>query len=304
MKTRINFSAKTIRLAKLRAAFICSRPTCRRLTVSPSLHDEQLVHYTGKVAHISAASAGGPRYDPNFSETERKAIENAIFLCSHCAELIDKNNGKDFPVAILSSWKVEHASWVSAQLNKSEHEILSHQAISLNQSGGITASTVNIRKLAPVTDANKVHDIILFKKAEKALSGMNVYKLHRNLHSEGMCKLNAPRRLNDAAKFFAQSGHVFLIPEIEHTKLVYTATIETLEEFISQYFFTWPRDQKNDNMTIQLLPEMLRSNQQSKEGLDKYSKWRALFAELIIKVDAFNESYYRYRMSVKQHLYV
>lgn len=50
----------------------------------------------GKVAHITAAAVGGPRYMKELSEEDRKSITNAIFLCSNCADLIDKNKGIDY----------------------------------------------------------------------------------------------------------------------------------------------------------------------------------------------------------------
>jgi hypothetical protein len=52
------------------------------------------------------------------TESERKGIENALFLCSACADIIDKNSGADFPEEILHNWKAAHESWVAMNLNK------------------------------------------------------------------------------------------------------------------------------------------------------------------------------------------
>ena len=97
---------------------LCSNPDCRGQTVAPSESDEETFTYLGKAAHISAAAAGGPRYDSKMSPQERSSISNAIFLCSSCADLIDKNEGKDFPVTVLRQWKVDHEQWVTSNLNK------------------------------------------------------------------------------------------------------------------------------------------------------------------------------------------
>lgn len=102
----------------MRAALICSNPDCRRQTVAPSGSDDETFTYLGKAAHISAAAAGGPRYDSEMSPQERSSISNAIFLCSSCADLIDRNEGKDFPVTVLRQWKVDHEQWVTSNLNK------------------------------------------------------------------------------------------------------------------------------------------------------------------------------------------
>jgi hypothetical protein len=102
----------------MRAAFICSNPDCRCQTVAPASEDEERCVFLGKAAHIAAASAGGPRYVPTMSPQQRSAITNAIFLCSNCADLVDKNGGMDFPAELLITWKTEHESWVASNLNK------------------------------------------------------------------------------------------------------------------------------------------------------------------------------------------
>src|SRR5712671_6268589 len=91
-----------------RASYVCSNPDCRALTLAPADADATKVLYIGKAAHICAAADGGPRYDRNMTPDQRSAIENAIFLCSSCADLVDKNAGADFPVATLREWKRQH----------------------------------------------------------------------------------------------------------------------------------------------------------------------------------------------------
>jgi hypothetical protein len=104
-------------LAK-RAAYICSNPDCRVLTIAPSDEADSKFLYIGKAAHIRAAAAGGPRHDPAMTPDERKAASNGIFLCSSCADMIDKNGGLDFPVQRLRRWKDDHDRWVAENLNK------------------------------------------------------------------------------------------------------------------------------------------------------------------------------------------
>lgn len=115
---RDDFSLAVKNSLKMRASLICSNPNCRKQTVAPSELDEDKFVCLGKAAHITAAAVGGPRYDASLSSTERAAISNAIYLCSSCADLVDKNSGKDFPIYTLKSWKEEHERWVSANLNK------------------------------------------------------------------------------------------------------------------------------------------------------------------------------------------
>jgi len=104
-------------LAK-RAAFICSNPDCKSLTVAPSEEDEKKIIYVGKAAHITAASEGGPRYNATLTSDQRRSISNGIFLCSNCADMIDNNNGADFSVETLKEWKTNHENWITENLNK------------------------------------------------------------------------------------------------------------------------------------------------------------------------------------------
>lgn len=115
---RDDFSNNVIEVLGKRAAYICSNTNCRAQTLAPSEINQGKYLYTGKAAHICAAAEGGPRFDSKMSSEERSAITNGIFLCSKCADLIDKNNGADFPVSLLQNWKTTHEKWIAENLNK------------------------------------------------------------------------------------------------------------------------------------------------------------------------------------------
>ena len=101
---RDNFSAATIETLAKRVSYRCSNPNCRRPTSGPSLIKEKSVSI-GVAAHISAASNGGKRYDPNITIEQRKSIENAIWLCQNCGKLIDSDE-KRFTTKTLIDWKL------------------------------------------------------------------------------------------------------------------------------------------------------------------------------------------------------
>lgn len=143
MKERDDFLAEVINSLSKRSAFICSNPDCKCLTISPSDSDAGKFLYIGKAAHITAASKGGPRFDESLTPEERRSINNAIFLCSNCADMIDKNKGLDFSVELLKTWKQAHESWVRSQLNKKKEDKQITKVISHQQSGGITAGVIN-----------------------------------------------------------------------------------------------------------------------------------------------------------------
>ena len=117
MPNRDDFSKPIIESTQKRAAFICSNPDCLCLTIAPSENDDLSFLYVGSVAHITAASKGGPRYDSTLTSEQRTLVSNAIFLCSNCATMIDKNSGEDYTVELLNKWKEEHEAWVRGNLN-------------------------------------------------------------------------------------------------------------------------------------------------------------------------------------------
>ncbi|HXB73760.1 MAG TPA: hypothetical protein VNY05_36310 [Candidatus Acidoferrales bacterium] len=71
----------------------------------------------GVAAHITAASAGGPRYAPELIEEQRKSLVNAIWLCQTCARLIDTDPNR-FSVGILRCWKADSESLTSEEIGE------------------------------------------------------------------------------------------------------------------------------------------------------------------------------------------
>lgn len=123
-RNRDDFDSKTIDALAKRASYICSNPDCRALTICPSDVNIEKYLYVGKAAHITSAAINGPRYDATLTPEQRRSIENGIFLCATCADMIDKNNGADFSVDQLKQWKSQHESWVRGSLNRSMNSLL------------------------------------------------------------------------------------------------------------------------------------------------------------------------------------
>lgn len=105
---RQDFPAQVARKVAERAAYICSNPSCNRVTIGPDQAASSSSIKTGEAAHVCAASPGGPRYDMSQTEKDRTGIGNAIWLCAACATLIDKNQGVSYPADHLRKWKRDH----------------------------------------------------------------------------------------------------------------------------------------------------------------------------------------------------
>ena len=111
---RDNFSKKTIGALAERVGFLCSNPNCGCFTVGPHMIEDKVTRI-GKAAHITAAAVGGPRYDLSISVTQRSSISNGIWLCSNCADLIDKDP-LNFPASLLLVWKTTAEHKMSQEL--------------------------------------------------------------------------------------------------------------------------------------------------------------------------------------------
>lgn len=106
-----DFPRKLTHTLAMRAAFRCCNPGCRVLTVQPHSDPAKALH-TGIASHVCGASPGGPRYDPLQSPEERRGIENGIWLCAACAQLVDKDESA-YPPELLLKWKRDHELWIA-----------------------------------------------------------------------------------------------------------------------------------------------------------------------------------------------
>ena len=120
MSARDDFTPSVKRMLAQRAGYHCSNPACRRFQVGPSSGSSDKAVNLGKAAHIRAAAPGGPRYDSEQSSEHRSSIENGIYLCGGCADLVDKNNGEGYPTEKLGEWKETHEEWIRERLNRGE----------------------------------------------------------------------------------------------------------------------------------------------------------------------------------------
>ncbi len=115
---RDEFTPKTKELIAQRAGYRCSKPDCGIPTRGAASDDEGTIN-VGFAAHITAASLGGPRYDPNLTSDQRKNHSNGIWLCGTHAKLVDSDDAH-FTINELVSWKriAEHRSFLEVASSK------------------------------------------------------------------------------------------------------------------------------------------------------------------------------------------
>ena len=98
-------AAQTMRMLFAESAGFCQKPECNRDLFVETYNG----HYVaiGEMAHILAASIGGPRADLSADSDSLASIENLILLCKICHAMIDQDT-LSFPEALVSTWKREH----------------------------------------------------------------------------------------------------------------------------------------------------------------------------------------------------
>ncbi|WP_062402133.1 hypothetical protein [Limnohabitans sp. 63ED37-2] len=94
-----------------RRLFAASAGYCQ----NPSCSNELFVDAAGvsihiaEMAHVFAATDGGPRTKPALSKEERGAFGNLVMLCANCHTMVDKAPSA-YPDQMMLGWKREHAN--------------------------------------------------------------------------------------------------------------------------------------------------------------------------------------------------
>lgn len=71
----------------------------------------------GEEAHIRSSKVTGPRHDPSFPREHLNEYENLILLCPTHHTVIDKDNGRAWPVTKVVSMKSAHEAQVDAAMS-------------------------------------------------------------------------------------------------------------------------------------------------------------------------------------------
>ena len=105
-----NYTDNTVKQLYGLSGNACANPECRKILIENGIH-------LGEIAHISAVSPNGPRYDPNMDDNERRDYKNLILLCPECHNKIDTTS-EDYPIELLYSWKKNHEKIVVSNVYK------------------------------------------------------------------------------------------------------------------------------------------------------------------------------------------
>ena len=112
---RDDFDTETKSVLARRVDSCCSNPACGASVTGPA--DTGRAVNLGVAAHITAASPGGPRYDPKMQSSQRKNADNGIWLCQNCAKLIDSDT-VHYSAIVLRQWKKKAEEQAATKLGR------------------------------------------------------------------------------------------------------------------------------------------------------------------------------------------
>lgn len=118
MSNRDDFSARTKDILAKRVGYRCSNPDCRKPTIAWQTNPQKTVSI-GVASHITAAAPGWKRYSIDYTNEQRKDIDNGIRLCQNCAKLIDSDETK-YSIKILYLRKTTSEEICKKEVEKKE----------------------------------------------------------------------------------------------------------------------------------------------------------------------------------------
>jgi hypothetical protein len=119
---RDDFPISVKQLLANRVNHRCSKSDCKATTSGPQIEPEGSIN-VGVAAHITAASAGGPRFDAGLSPEQRASAANGIWLCQNCAKLVD-NDAQRFTADLLQEWKAAAEAEAFEKIGKTSSSVV------------------------------------------------------------------------------------------------------------------------------------------------------------------------------------
>jgi hypothetical protein len=194
-----------------RVGYLCSNPSCRALTSGPQDDPAKTVN-VGVAAHITAASHGGPRYDPDLLPEERSGPGNGIWLCQNHGKLVD-NDPARFPVEVLKKWKTDAEAEARNRVGKTA-AFTSSPPIHLNMGARVRISPIVPREfkesdfiLEEITE-----ECFVFKKADSTRQVDIPKTFVEKIHSFGNSK-PARIELSGRLQWLSRKRIFDLLPE-------------------------------------------------------------------------------------------
>jgi hypothetical protein len=145
---------------------------CAMHDIEPTCENYSLIqgdHFFGEFAHISAAEAGGERYDTTLDDDQRNDIKNIIVLCPNHHTIIDKKDNA-YTVEKLLEIKDKHENTsslphleISAKIVNEAETIANITITNVNNNNGDgTQQNNTTTTTAPLTNYTAARDVNVY----------------------------------------------------------------------------------------------------------------------------------------------
>lgn len=296
----------------------CAFPKCPFPLV-----DETSGKVTGRICHIKARQAGGPRYDPEQSDDERHSFKNLVLMCPIHHDVID-SDVESYTVERLLKIKVDHeaaASQASEPTDEVADSLLTVSSnlisggsllSSSNQDGGQIAHQINNLLLQPYVSAGlereihirrDAHDLDIFRRSDSILDEDQLERALSTLLADHSYRNNFFTASTEFCYFFSKVQNHYLNTNLVELSLGLAAALNELTNFLADNFFDYPENQTNENIRFCLHPHLNidRAGRGKFEGMVRYDKYAE---ELRTVVNKASGAFAVYRRAIKETLIV
>jgi hypothetical protein len=279
---------------------------------------------TGRICHIKARQSGGPRYDPNQTDEERRAFENLLLLCPLHHDVID-SDPVSYRVERLLEIKKEHEGSTQrgeelsdevakAMIMASYNQITDGSLLlSQHQAGGQAAHQITNFLLQPdlavspereIQIKRDAHDLDIFRRSDLIFNEDQLDQLCSLLIGNHSYRNSLYLAMSDFSDFLNKIQNQYLNIRLESLTSELIISLNRLIEFLIYRFFDFPDNQPADaDIQFCLQPDLCidRSHHISQVDMIAYDK---LANELQALVNAASKAYAVYRRAIKETLFV
>lgn len=256
------YKPSTIRRLDTLSGNECAHPNCIKKLIA-----EDGISIISKICHIAAASEGGPRFDENMTDDERRGFNNLILLCDEHHVIVDnKENEIQYTTPLLKSWKSAHEKKILELI--SSKNLLSKHPLALNKV--ITAISY------------KMDEILNLPETENAPNTETKISFNKVIRYESVIREFAPYqvKLNKIYEIIEKEGSTkkeLVLHNIKRIYLNVRSAYKNIEEI-----------RNNADFILDKVIESVWDNiENAPNKLDDFDQETIDFSLMIVIVDAF-----------------
>lgn len=260
-----DFTATVKRQLRDRVANYCSNPSCGILTVAAKQSDSSGISNIGEAAHICAVQPNGARYNSAMTSSERKSIENGIWLCSACHHIID-TDPMSYPIGTLKEWKTQAELKAINSLKKcpkNDNDIIEAQQnlVSVMPLNSISNAINNVHKSVQQSLEDRDSRLNVYTKFDNGINEFTITPKNPN----DVIKLNLPPKDRHHLKDLILHG----IPVTIEKNITFETDSPLVNYLLSKNDFEISRLMISPSNSLKAI---LKCHSENEQGFDDYNE--------------------------------